>query len=251
MGDFLERRALICRENVIRTYLGMAKGLGGCRLVQGQAFKILESPMDLVLGNFVIEFDSDLEIHRVVEFLHEVRENMRTKPSFRVFLCDGDRPEGLATGLLSAGMTLAYRVEQFFGDFPGEECSRACLVEPQRRPEVGEFMVETIHRMRPGDTREAIIRSIVHSPHEIWAYEANGCLLGAALLSESEHAVGLYNLCVLPEARQNGIGTEMVNHCLQAAYTRKKPLVLQANAQNGRWYERMGLKNSGKLEAYR
>ena len=229
----------------------MAKGLGGCRMIQGNAFKILENPLDLVLGNFVIEFDSDQDVHRVLESLHEVRENMRTKPSFRVFACDGDRPAGIAQGLVSAGMALAYRVEHFYGDLPGEPSPGTAPVPAERRQEVGAFMVDTIHKMRPGETREAIIRSIVHSPHEIWAYEANGCLLGAALLAESDHALGLYNLCVMAEARRNGIGTSMVKHCLHTAYERNKPLVLQANAQNGRWYERMGLKNSGKLEAYR
>lgn len=74
--------------------------------------------------------------------------------------------------------------------------------------------------------------------------------VGAVLLTETEGALGLYNLCVRPEERGRGLGAEIVRWVLAAAHARGERVTLQCDDRLAGWYRRFGFATVGRLVVF-
>ncbi len=69
-----------------------------------------------------------------------------------------------------------------------------------------------------------------------------GRAVATAATSAAAGAVGLYSIATLPDHQGRGIGEAVTRHAVECARPQDRPLVLQATAQGGALYRRLGFR---------
>ena len=93
---------------------------------------------------------------------------------------------------------------------------------------------------------------------EVYPQAENGIVLrndrpvGRMLVNRSEHEITLIDIALLPEYRNAGIGTDLVQKLLAEAFVARKPVRLHVWKSNPamRLYERLGFSVVGDQSAY-
>lgn len=79
----------------------------------------------------------------------------------------------------------------------------------------------------------------------------NGKPVSTATLWFDEHVVGLYNLGTLPEARSQGVATQMISELVQrVAKAGYRYIVFHASQDGLALYQKLGLQELGKVKGY-
>lgn len=238
-----------CRENTLRTYLSLAKALPATTVQEMPGFILLSSPVKLTLCNMALGFEfADEEELRQATFL--LRLQSESISVFRAFLFEGDRPENLLERFAEIGLRLEATLAQMACERsfqPAIPCQLAS--SDLERRQVSEFMVQQFSYRRDPQTKQFIAYANANSPHELWYLGTAKAPTAAMMLSESESAVGLYNLCVSTGHRRGGLGAGLFAFAVEIAQSKCKPLVFQTELGMKNWYKKMGSFEISSLKA--
>ncbi len=236
------------RLNVCETYLALG-GLAPEAMVEKRPdrWQCL-SPFCHPIANFAAHFDiSDMGVAQIAAIAKGV-------PHFRAYVTPGDSPRNLGELLEARGLSAKYRLTGmeatvYATSAPTVLC-RALDGDSIR--ETARFMVDTFFWRSPESLRKPLVQLLKKSAangHEFY-FAGSDSIEAAATLSITGGIAGLYNLCVRPDCRSKGIGSDMVrqlsNICLQRAHR----LVLQCDGALAPWYGGLGFSEGAQLVAY-
>ncbi len=243
-------RALLVRENALATYLGLVASVKGAVVSKPTGFTLVRGPGHFSFCNFAAGFQLDEStLDGAVSLLQEQAEECF---GFYVFAMSGDTPVDLDETLARRGFECRQELVGMASGaapHPPDIDARAVTDHMERR-QVASFMAKQFFWRMPREAREAIAASTAASGHSIWAVGEPEDPDAAVMLVEQPRAVGLFNLCVRPEIRQKGLGTELVRAVQAAAGNLSKHVVLQCEPELAPWYERLGFEAVGTVEAF-
>lgn len=236
----------VCRENVIGTYLGLAKSFPGTQVCSEPDVSFARGRSDLSFCNFVIGFNN-IEQIKLASIVSEAGRN------YWAFEMPGDRPEGLSSMLSSLGFQPRNSLVQMarVSQAPRESLDLAPAKSFHARSSIANFMAQQFFwRLAPA-IREAIGVATTVAPVELYGLHINSRLVGACMLSRQADSLGLYNVCVDGTCRRQGYGRQLVDFCCRRADQEGLPLVLQCDATLAPWYESTGFSRCGRMLAYK
>lgn len=243
--------ALLARSNAISTYVGLALAVNGTTVSDEHGFTLCQGPREISFCNFAAGFDiaSEQEAELVVEHLVA---RTRDVPATTTFVMTGDRPGDLGQRLVDAGFeshhTLHQMVDHSASAVSGTELEEA--VQPADRLLVTRFMAEQFFWRAGQGLREQIAQATAATTHRLYWAGTRHSPSVAVMLVESEGAIGLYNLCVRPEDRGAGWGSEAVRFAQRLAAARSSALCLQCDSALKEWYSRHGFDPVGEARAF-
>ncbi len=247
----MEHRPLseLVRTNALATYLGLVAAVEGSVVTRPLGFTLVRGPGFFSFCNFAAGFDvADEDLPAAVDLL---RAQAQDHFGFYVFHMTGDRPAGLEPALIDGGFeprqTLAAMASMNPGGV-GVEGARLVASHDDRASVAG-FMAKQFFWSMPPEARRAIAAATAASSHTVWCVGEPGDPKAAVMLVEQPDSVGLFNLCVKPELRRNGIGAALVRSVQNAAFTQSKPVVLQCSEDLVAWYEDLGFERVGVVHA--
>ncbi len=238
----------VARENVLHTYLDLALGLPETHVRDDRGYVRVKGMWPLSFCHYAANFRSDRSAEEIAA---ELKADSQSKDGLWVFVLQGDEPYGLSGALLEQGFHMRQSLLQMAtrdrGEFEIELCE---ATEADARLKIGHFMAEQFFPFSPGEARQLVARSTAASLARIFYVGSVNAPHAAMMLSRSEGAVGLYNLCVEFSRRSAGIGSSMVSAAQAMAYKAGVPVTLQCHASLRRWYESIGYMQVGNLNAF-
>lgn len=246
----MDDRLFAARENLIETYWRLGLTVGDLTNHQQTPFRLLTSPRPLSVANMALDFQ-DRDPALVQAHLVELRKVAARYPSFRVLSCDGD-PVDLVQFAPTVGMEVENRLHLLTA---ASSCQSGLVLseatEENDRVRIAEFMVDQFPHRRNPSLRELIVRANSQAKHRLFFQGVAAHPQAALMLSETPNGVGLYNLCVTPKLRGQGLGSQLFGWAEKWARERTKPLVLQSFPQLLPFYERQGCVVVGEFRALR
>ncbi len=242
-------RALLVRENALATYLGLVGSVEGAVVTRPMGFTLVRGPGYFSFCNFAAGFDvQGNDVEGAIELLREQAEDCF---GFYVFAMSGDTPADLIEILEARGFE---RRQQLVGmasaDLPQhKEIGAKVVTDPAERKLVSSFMAKQFFWRMPREARDAIAVSTAASSHTVWSVGPAAEPDAAVMLVEQERSVGLFNLCVRPELRRNGLGSDLVRGVQVAASKSGRPVVLQCEPELADWYKYLGFEAVGTVDA--
>lgn len=240
----------IARENLIHTYLTLARGTPGTRIADRDGYTLVSGQAPLTIANMAIDFRL-LESART-RVLSELLASAQESTFFRVFTLSGDVPADLEDSLTAQGFAVDHVLTALtcpVWEVPPPE-PFVLLSSDHDRRSVSEFMVRQFSYRKDPNIRRTIAQANSNSPFELWCYPNAHEPKGALMLVDTPHSIGLYNLCSAPSQRRKGLGTKMLRFAQFHAYLRGKPLVFQADGQSLAWYLRRGAIHIGFAKSF-
>ena len=238
------------RQNVAQTYMGLARNLPNTRLIQHPNFSGTIALLPYAFCNFVIGIDGDDS--ELGGILHEIDRWARLQPALRVYVLSGDGPHKLEESLVTAGFSPVHRLIQMAW-YPArtlgrEEWSQAQSSNDRRR--VSSFMVQQFFAMNAAEFRELVVEATTQGPHELWQINDDDSIVATAMVSETQHALGIYNVCVESTKRRRGYGTALMRSAQIQAQERQLPLLLQCDEALSGWYRELGFQVFGEMHSF-
>lgn len=241
--------AQLGRENLVETYLGLARAVPNVTIsYQDNCINVL-GPKQFSFCNFVADFKPH---HDHPTRLKWITNLAKSTPGFWVFCMDGDEPQGIDRDLEQHGFTLRQNLVQMVWE--GKANPTAQLPEaknPQERLELSQFVSDIFFNNTPDQGKTAIAQATAASHHRLYSQQnAQQDTIGVLMLSETQSALGLYNLAVSPQYRRLGVGSNLVHFAKQRSQILKKPLIIQCGGHLRGWYARLGFQVFGSVRAY-
>ena len=84
----------------------------------------------------------------------------------------------------------------------------------------------------------------------MYAIGCNGAVVGTLMLCRQANTLGVYNLCVSPEFRNQGWGRNILDWVRAIAGTEGRIVTLQCDVCLADWYRRAGFTENGEITAY-
>lgn len=251
----MERRLLSplgaeSRHNLIETYIALAEASPGVKIDVRPEWTWVTGLSTVSFCNFVARFS--LSQGQLSQAMPMFKEFGRRVNSFWIFVTDFEVPHDMGPQLERAGFEVRQRLHQIAweggvvmaGDMPDEAIS---MPDRQR---VARFMTDTFFTKATGDNRKFVVEATANSPHRLFYWHDGFGIAASVMVSESIGVYGLYNLCVRPEVRERGYGTEAVGFVQSLAAEAGKAVVLQCQPEMADWYHRRGFDHVGELRAY-
>lgn len=237
-------------ENLSQTYLGIGKAAPGSEIGHGRGFLFCTCDFPHPIGNFgILLEDSD----EAIEALAAIAEG---RPAFHVYAPTRLDDDDLARRLARKGFRGGYRLclmlahpERISTDWrfpPDIELHQAETDEARSR--VARFMGEQFFARHGAEVVEQLAATTTASPHVLWYAERGHTTVGAVMISRSEHALGIYNLCVGPAFQSRGVGAAIVAQVLRVAEKVGRLVVLQCDGSLERWYGALGFGTVGEVQ---
>lgn len=247
----MEQRSLTgaerASENLVQTYLRLGRAVPGAEATEGEAFALCRGPFDHSLCNFAARLRLDPWSAR------ELRRLASERKSFTVYRLPTDAPEHAAELLDRAGFRMSYRLVQMVAEDPepGPSVATKPYVDAGEREALTAFMTAQFFSRRADEIRRALAQATAHAESlELRGVVERSRPIAAAMISHTEGAVGVYNLCVAATRRGRGIGRGLVASILETARERDCLATLQCDARLEHWYGCQGFRSIGYLEVY-
>lgn len=245
----------VARENLAYTYRTLAQAVYPQGVKQGLGYTYCNEDPSLVLASFAIGFD--IPESSLSEAVTELTAHCVENPLFRLFTTDGDTPPSLPAQLAMQGF-LRFSVMDVLAweesvappapDLYGLQLVEA--IEPAARTRLAQFMVSIFFTRRSPSLRRLVVHSTAGSPHRLFALKSDKTIVGGLMISESEGALGLYNLCLDARYRRRRFGTALVSIAKSIAVAQNLPLVLQSDPSLGTWYVQNSFRSIGKVQIF-
>jgi GNAT superfamily N-acetyltransferase len=244
LADF----SVAARDNVLHTYLDLAKGLPGNNIYRTDHFQRVEGTWPLSFCGYAADFTSHLDARALARILD--RESQGPSGLW-VFTMPGDQPEDLESELVARGFGLRQSLSQMGQRSRGEWMND--LFEAQSADDrlmVARFMAEQFFPFSSEEAKLLIARGTALSLATLLFTGSLSSPTGAMMLSRSPMALGLYNLCVRPDHRGEGLGSSLVRASIAIADKYDLPLTLQCHISLCRWYGSQGFRLTGDFKAF-
>lgn len=237
------------RENIVHTYGCLADAMPDVTLVKGPGFLYCKRPEPLTLCNFAIGFDiAKSDLPAAMALLSQLGQ---ANAAFRCFVMPGDQPADFGSRLEANGFGLIGSLDSLVAIQPtGATIELTECMTQEERHKVSLFMVTNFFWRREVSLRTRVMESTARSCHRLFWVGSPGQISGAVMISETEGALGLYNLCVDRHHRRRGLGRSIVQACLHMAASLGLPLVLQSESDLRGWYQAQGFTSFSRIETY-
>lgn len=237
-------------ENLCHTYLGIGRVAPGADVGSGRGFVYCRCDFPHPIGNFGILLEaSDVAIDALAD-------RAEGRPAFHIYAPTHLGDDDLARRLARKGFRGGYRLCMMLAKPnrtgcdarfpPGIFLHQAETVEARDR--VARFMGEQFFARHGEEVVRQLAATTTAAPHVLWYAERGHTMVGAVMISRSERALGIYNLCVGPAHQRRGIGAAIVAQVLRLAEKIGKSVVLQCDGSLERWYEKLGFETVGEVQ---
>ena len=233
--------------NLVETYFRLAQATPGACVWQRGNLRGCTGPFSHPICNFVVASDlTDADI-RELGRIAEARD-----PFHAYVLPGGDRSK-IARRLAAIGLSPTYRLIQMVApplhELPGLQPVEATT--HAARLALAKFMVNQFFHSQPRQFREGIARATAKAGGlGLYAVGFQGAVLGSLMLCREGSTLGVYNLCVAPEFRNQGWGRNMLDWVRAIAGTEGRTVTLQCDDRLTDWYRRAGFNENGEITAY-
>ncbi len=245
--SLLDQATFCGRENLLETYLGLAAAVPQSKISDRDDCVWVQGPADFSFCNFAAGFEisDEYEIERVI---FEAKQ----QSGFWIFCIDGDRPSDLSARMEGAGFMLRQVLSQMV--YEGKATAKSVITEeailPKERLFACRFATKIFFSQSRAAAQEKSAQITANCRHRLFTLSENNQLIGSYMGTESHSALGLYNLCVIPNARNRGIGRMLVSDAVARAKCLEKRLVLQCDPALVEWYLSQGFRVFGRVRAY-
>lgn len=234
------------RENLIQTYCAIAGTMPQTRITALPEVVISVGPFAHPLCNFAVIKERSGAGAAV--------QASEGRPHFSIYsFADPVEPGDLKERLLSSGYQVVQTLSMMRWEGSSDRPALQSAQNPRERLSIARFMTMQFFSSLRSEVRERIAEANARSVGaEFYSFcdQHKDNLVGAAMLFETEAAVGLYNVCVAGALRGRGWGSSIVTRLRDEAGSRGKPLVLQCDPALTSWYGRLGLEYSGSLNVW-
>jgi ribosomal protein S18 acetylase RimI-like enzyme len=250
----LEHRALTEEEiltlgakNLRHTYLNLGLSVPGSTPLEEGGFAGCVGTFDHAVCNFAAGLDLDPWSAR------RLREIALTRGAFHVYSLGDDRPAHRGELLERQGFRVTYRLIQMVDDEsdpgPYVELTRAETLADRQK--VAAFMGAQFFTRQTTATRQTLATATANaSGLELYELVERKHRLGAVMLSRTENAIGLYNLCIAAARRGKGLGRAVVAWARATGAAEGKSVCLQCDVRLAGWYEHLGFRRVGIVDVY-
>lgn len=200
--------------------------------------------------NFVLDLTASGP--KIEDACDQIKAWSASRPGLRVFSVSGDH-EDWVPRLRKLGFQPLHALKQLIWKPMGNTSLGAPLPPlegEEERVEVSKFMVQQFFAMNEAPFRRVVVEATANAPHQLVAIRAQDSLAGAAMLSRTPSALGLYNVCVAPSLRRRGYGDALVRAAQAEAQVAQIPLVLQCDENLVRWYAKLGFQVFGEMQSF-
>lgn len=238
-------RALASR-NLATTYLALGRASRNSHIEEGEGFVACTGVVSHPVCNFAIAsgvgFPGARDLARIA----------RERATFNVYATPQGEGDDPGHWLCSQGFRQAYRLRLMVA--AGTTTEPPCVLQlapPSERTETADFMVREFFGRSEGSSRDAIRAATAAAAElELYGVRDRGTRVAAAMLSRSEGAIGLYNLCVRFDLRGGGWGSTIVQSILAIAGAQGRCVCLQCDPSLEAWYTRLGFHTVGSVDVY-
>jgi len=233
----------------VETYWRLGLASGDIIRQQLTPYRLLHARHGLSVANMAMDFAPMAE-HELRDQVEHLVDIAKLNPNFRLFSVDGDPldilPEAYRSGfIVDHELAMLAAPTYTESDFP----TMLRAENGAERTQIAEFILDQFPHRRDPQLRKLIIRANVLSDHELYVAGSLRAPFGALMLSQTEHSIGLYNLCVGYQHRSQGWGKRLVHFAQKVAAIQKKPLVLQSDQRLRDFYENLGCQYVGSFRA--
>lgn len=230
-----------------KTYLEIGSKAEGARVDRNPEYWMCHSRVDHPIGNFALRFNGDsLPLKPVQEAL--------SIPSFRLYNLTGDSPSDLQDRLLGIGLRKRYELAGMVLQSAPQSVVREVSAAKSKEEalEVARFIASTFFWRSTRTVREELASTMAasHPNHEFYSLRDQFGIVAAGTLTLDVEVIGLYNLCVRPDVRSQGIGTSLFTELGRLAASRARHVVLMCDPDLIPWYSHNGCTVAGKLQAF-
>ena len=234
-------------RNLIETYFHLGMAVPGSKTISEDGFRACVGQFEHPICNFAADLNLDPWSVRKLSTM------ATDQPTFHVYALPGDEPPHLNEILFRSDFQVNYRLAMLSADSkPMGDCGdiiRATDMEHRRA--ITQFMTEQFF---PRQTHEFRLRIAEATSSvldfQLYEYASADGRMGALMLYENDHTIGLYNLCVSTMMRGLGIGRSMTRWAIDLANKRNKLITLQCDARLQTWYEEQGFEWFGTVDVY-
>lgn len=234
-------------ENLRHTYLRLGLAVPGTTELQEEGFSGCVGTFEHAVCNFAAGLRLD------PWSAGRLRELAATREAFHVYSLGSDQPGHRGELLERQGFRIAYRLVQM-ADTPSDPGPYVELARSEtlaERQKVATFMGTQFFTRQATTTRQRIATATAHaSGLELYELVERKHRVGAVMLSRTENAIGLYNLCIAAARRGKGLGRAVVAWARAAGAAEGKSVCLQCDARLAGWYEHLGFRRVGIVDVY-
>jgi GNAT superfamily N-acetyltransferase len=113
-------------------------------------------------------------------------------------------------------------------------------------------MVNQFFLAQPRQHREGIARATARAEGlDLYAVGCQGAVVASLMLCREGATLGIYNLCVAEESRNQGWGRSILDWARAIAGIEGRTLTLQCDGRLAAWYGRAGFNESGEITTYK
>lgn len=234
-------------ENLRHTYLSLGLAIPGAMMIEEEGFMGCVGPFDHAVCNFAAGLNLD------PWSAGRLRDIAMGRGAFHVYSLGSDQPSHRAELLERQGFRGTYRLIHM-ADTPSDpgpyvELARAeTLAERQK---VATFMGTQFFTRQATTTRQRIAAATAMATGlELYELVERKHRVGALMLSRTQNAIGLYNLCIAAARRGKGLGRAVVAWARATGAAEGKSVCLQCDARLAGWYEHLGFRRVGIVDVY-
>lgn len=232
------------KQNLILTYRSLVEAVPGSIVTELKGGIFAQGPMRHPICNFALLWDMhDDEL--------ELLRNLNVGSWFHLYYVHNGqepwRPRGFSDAYTLALMNRKHPLEDEDIE-PLEACPES------GRREITKFMAQQFFARSGQSTIDLVANATANGKNlDLYGFRSKGLisrLFAAAMLVDSEGALGLYNLCVDGSQQGRGHGSRIVKQFISKAQNEGKKPVLQCDEKLVNWYSNLGFERAGRLNAW-
>jgi len=233
--------------NLVETYFRLAQATPGACVWERGNLRGCTGSFGHPICNFAIA--SDLTEADVAELARIVQ----SRDPFHAYVLPSVNRLASDERLASIGLQATYRLVQMVAP-PVHELPRLQPVEATThaaRLALAKFMANQFFLSQPRQHREGIARATALAGGlDLYAVGCQGAVVASLMLCRDRSTLGIYNLCVAEESRNQGWGRSILDWARAMAGIEGRTVTLQCDERLAAWYRSAGFNESGEITAY-
>lgn len=240
------------QENIFASYEHIALKIPGARKVVTHYFDAVVSNRPFSFCNFALNLKANpSELPKVY---CELAKLTALHPTIRLVVPDSLDHDCTKEDFERCGFHLNFSLKIMACTQPLPNPSQNLKIIEAKTPDVRlqfcEFAFLQFFRYSDNTFRRLGALATSESDHRLFGIADESGLVASMMLVETEHSVGVYNLCVHSAKRGHGYGKNLVYLASQIADSRNTNLVLQTGPETERFYAKLKFEEFGELNSF-
>ena len=233
--------------NLVQTYLRLGRAAPGASTWERGKLLGCVGEFDHPICNFAVA--AAIESDDVEELVTRSRSRER----FQIYVPGGPSSSSDQSFLLNAGFKVIYKLTQMAAsplhEVPGINPAQATT--HAARFAVARFMVDLFFGAQPRSHRDVIAQATASAEGlDLYVVGYQDRMVASVMLCREGKTLGIYNLCVMPDVRNQGWGRAVLDWARVCAGNEGRTLTLQCDPGIAPWYSRAGFCDIGETLAF-